>query len=333
MSAKKVALVACSNGYGHIRRMLILSTALHRMGVQSVIFAPKEAVENLCKILKIPNTINIVDFRHGGDHKKWNVETYAKSNFPILDDYDLIICDNLVSILIPYPNAWLSGTFFWHKSLQNFPQDGVAFLDKLLKRIKPKMITSALLIPDYLAEDINLIKVGLYVFGEKKEKKIGHGDILISCGCGGDVEIETQALIERISKGPKHMHFRVWVEPKMYKKTMPTWILPATYSRDMYSKLGAAIIRPGVGTITDALFGSARLFMYHELGNSEMRNNAAAIEKAGLGQISQTPLEAWYTALDYLTNSEAQETQFKLVSDLNFNGGNEAAKIIAEALV
>ena len=109
-------------------------------------------------------------------------------------------------------------------------------------------------------------------------------------------------------------------------------MLPATYTRDMFSSLGAAIIRPGVGTITDALFGSAKLFMFHELGNSEMRNNAIAIEKAGLGHISQTPLEAWYAALDYLTNSEFQNTQLKLVSDLNFNGGNEAAKIIAAEL-
>lgn len=333
MSDKKIALVACSNGYGHVRRMLILSIALDRMGVQSVIFAPKESVENLCKIFKIPTKINVVDFRHGGEHKEWNIKFGTKNNFPLLDNYDLIICDNLVSILIPYPNAWLSGSFFWHRSMQNFPKDRVSFLDKLLKRLKPKMITTALFIPDYLAEDTNLIKVGLYVYGENKEKKISNRDILISCGCGGDVEKETKTLIEWISRGKKHMNLQVWVEPKMYEKSMPAWILPATYSHDMYSKLGAAIIRPGVGTITDALFYSTRLFMFHELGNSEMKNNAAAIEKAGLGEISQTPLEAWNMALEYLTNSEAQETQFRLVSDLNFNGGNEAAKIIAKALL
>ena len=215
MSVKKVALVACSNGYGHIRRMLILYIALYRLGVQSTIFAPKESVENLCRIFKIPNTINVVDFRHGGKHKEWNEKFCTNSNFPLLNDYDLIICDNLVSILIPYPNAWLSGSFFWHKSLQDFPQEGIVFFDKLLKHTKPKMITSSLLMPDYLAEDINLIKVGLSVFGEKIEKKISHSDILISCGCGGGVELETQTLIEWVSKGPKLRDFRVWVEPKM----------------------------------------------------------------------------------------------------------------------
>ena len=41
---------------------------------------------------------------------------------------------------------------------------------------------------------------------------------------------------------------------------MPKWIQPAKYTNKMYSSLSSAIIRPGVGTISDCIINNVRMF-------------------------------------------------------------------------
>ena len=47
MQKKNIALIACSNGYGHIRRLLLLAKALHNYGTNPVLYAPESSALSL----------------------------------------------------------------------------------------------------------------------------------------------------------------------------------------------------------------------------------------------------------------------------------------------
>ena len=58
---KNIALIACTNGYGHIRRLLYISQSFKRKDVQPFLFAPEKVTRYLGKKFGIKLPI-IIDF-------------------------------------------------------------------------------------------------------------------------------------------------------------------------------------------------------------------------------------------------------------------------------
>ena len=56
---KTAALIACNNGYGHLRRLLIIYESLRKTNICPTIFAPIYKVKHLSKILKIKHVKKI----------------------------------------------------------------------------------------------------------------------------------------------------------------------------------------------------------------------------------------------------------------------------------
>ncbi len=114
--------MACSNGYGHIRRLLLLSVALRKCSASVVLFAPLKVAERLSKTERI-NLPVVVDFDSQTKKSDWfksDVESWV-ARLPCLSGFDIVVSDNLIEILKIRPDAWLSGSFFWHESLDGFP--------------------------------------------------------------------------------------------------------------------------------------------------------------------------------------------------------------------
>ena len=40
---------------------------------------------------------------------------------PSLENFDIVVSDNLIEVLEVRDDAWLSGSFFWHEITHNFP--------------------------------------------------------------------------------------------------------------------------------------------------------------------------------------------------------------------
>ena len=98
---KKIALIACSNGYGHIRRLLLLAHALSNKGANPVLFAPLNAVESVVKSEGIIRP-KIVDFDTHTNQESWlNGTATDWINFaPNFSGFDIVISDNLIEILL-----------------------------------------------------------------------------------------------------------------------------------------------------------------------------------------------------------------------------------------
>lgn len=308
--------------------MLALSHALKDRGTSPVVFAPKRDVERLSLIYSV-EVPEIVDFQSRTAYEHWLEDDQEcwTSELPVLDDYDEVVSDNLIEVLTLRPDAWLSGTFFWHKALPNIPQQKIQRAEDLLSQHNPRLIASKLFATPYLGEKTKLFNVGLYTLGTS-DGGTGQGDILISCGKGGKALFDLKVLLESLVGRPQPGPFTVWVEPILYLEEMPSWIRPASFTPAMYSRLAAAVIRPGIGTLTDCLAVGARLFLFYEPGNLEMKANANKIKEHKFGDVFCSINESWGAALKFLNANKNKRPLNKNAKKLNFNGAAQAADIL-----
>jgi len=326
----KVALIACSNGMGHVRRMLALAKSLNELGALPILLAPKEKCERLIKLYNSfkPQIINFESATKYNDWLLGKADNWIQ-DLPDLSDYDSIVSDNLLEVLLIREDAWISGSFIWQYALSGIASNQVRNADKILNQYNPRMISSNLFAADYLAKKTRLFKVGLFSFCSSHKYHNGT-DILISTGTGGAICDEVEIFLDEISNSNRPIKGVLWIEPSLWKSHMPQWILPADFTPHMYKKLRCAIIRPGVGTVTDCLLYGARIFSFYEIENYEMIENATKIQRAGVGEDSSNINQAWGLALNYYENSTDQTNHEKAIAAINRNGANEAAKYILD---
>jgi hypothetical protein len=330
---KNIALIACSNGYGHVRRLLLLAHALRKNGVNPVLFAPLQTVKRVAKseMVACPR---IVDFNTHTEREKWlnGTATDWIECSPNFSEYDIVISDNLIEILLIRPDAWLSGSFFWHESLKNFPKDLKFQALNLLKKYKPRMISSGIFVSDSVRSNTQVFEVGLYAANNNNAVHQNKRDALISCGKGGGSEIYVKEFVKLLAEREKPQFHCVWVEPSMLPNKYPDWMAPATFTHKMYQNIISAVIRPGVGTITSSLLSGSRIFPFYESGNKEMEFNALRVQSYNVGESTSTIDEAWIKAELFLVNKNSQKRHFKEIKGLDLCGAQQSAEIILSSL-
>jgi len=324
---KRIALIACSNGYGHIRRLLLLADALRKSGANPVLFAPIQVVKILSKTENViyPEVFN---FNTRTSIKNWLEGSAVDwiNVIPDLSEFDIVVSDNLIEVLLIRPDAWISGSFFWHESLKGFPEGMKLQSLELLDKYKPKMISSKMFSFESLKTYANIFEVGLYTLKRHVDKN--KKDALIACGKGGFVIKEAKEFVKLLAKKDKTKFKKIWVEPEILPNKYPSWMVPATFTHDMYQGILAAVIRPGIGTVTSSLLSGARLFSFYEQDSLEMKFNASRIKSYDIGENFCSIGDAWDKAELFLDDDKSQENHFKKIKKINMNGAQEAADII-----
>ena len=333
MEKKNVALIACTNGYGHIRRLLILSQALKQCGANPVLFAPLLSAKILSEKegIVIPE---IVDFDTFTNKENWlNVTAvdWVKSA-PSFSDFDIVISDNLIEILHIRPDAWLSGSFFWYEDLNNFSNELKKKSLDLLTRFKPKMISSSLFTSQEIKNRTELYEVGLYAQDNLVINEKNKHDVLIACGMGGSIKKQAREFVKLLATKEKNKFQRVWVESDIIPSNHPEWMVPATFTNEMYQNILVALIRPGVGTITNSLLAGARIFPFYEFENKEMKLNVSRIHSFGVADNTSVINDAWNKAELYRIDNQLQQEHCKSLKNLDFDGAKQAANIILSSL-
>lgn len=330
---KNIALIACSNGYGHVRRLLLLAHALRKNGANPVLFASLQTVKRVTKseMVACPR---VVDFNTHTEREKWLNGTAtdwvkSSSNF---SEYDVVISDNLIEILLIRPDAWLSGSFFWHDSLKNFPKNLKSQALDLLKKYKPRMISSSMFASDLVRSKVQVFEVGLYAAKNNIAIHKNKSDALISCGKGGSSEVHAKEFVKLLVEREKTQFHRVWVEPSILPNKYPDWMSPATFTYKMYQSIISAVIRPGVGTITSSLLSGARIFPFYEGNNKEMEFNASRVQSYHVGESTSTIDEAWLKAELFAADENSQKRHFEEVKGLDLCGAQQSAEIILSSV-
>lgn len=322
------AVIACDNGYGHVRRCILICNALAASGVSATLFAPLAAVRRFNK----SDNVTVIDFetktsvdglrRGDADCRFW------ERRLPPLDTFDLVVSDNLPEILRLRPDAVLSGSFLWHLALDGVSSNIANEAKNLLAEHRPVMVASELFGQPGLSEWTRLFSVGLCT---REPASPPHGEnLLIACGGTAAIEDDFRAFVSEIANGSPPAFPVVWVEPRLLPQHAPDWMRKAEFGQDLYNGLAAAICRPGVGTLTDCLCAGARVFAIWEPGNGEMAFNARRLTEVGVGEAATDLRTAYAAAQSFVADRDRRRAQNDAIGRLDFDGVTATVAILAK---
>ena len=325
-------IVACDNGFGHTRRSLLLANKIADHGWTVDLLANPVAVKKMIGLYGIHKNVKPVEF-----FTRTNIEAFRGGNpvawqneLPDPTLYDIVVSDNLPEILSIRPDTVISGSFLWHRAVEKVHPVFFNETERLMQQYKPLMIACGLFAGPELEKFTRLYKVGLCVPVDHKKNKTSGSDLLIACGKSGLYEKPLRNFVARLVQSRQKRSFeRVWIDPVLLPDLTPEWMRKATFDDSMYSRLGAAICRPGVGTLTDCLWYGIRVFCCFEKGNNEMKQNARSIRQHGVGDYYETPGHAFEAACFYQTDLSAKKKYKKALRSINFNGIDESFQILA----
>jgi len=301
-----------------------MAKSLERLSAEPTLFAIDGSVKRLTNAYDILPP-KVIDFDTKTRISNW-VDGSAADwtfNLPNMDHYDIVISDNLIDILKVRSDAWISGSFFWHKALIGCSKEISQISEELLQKNKPRVISSRMFSASYLKNNTIQHEVGL--FGQLSQvatNKIRRNSALISCGQGADEGVVRlfSEFIERIVHYDNIPFEVVWVDPIIFPRLkVPCWMKMADYTSDMYESISVAIIRPGIGTVTDSLTFGAKLFMYYESNNLEMSENAKRIESYNLGESFFDIKNAWLSSINYLNNDCLKQDHKNYLKSIGVN--------------
>lgn len=274
----RILLVASSNGLGHARRLLNLTSGLHALGFDPRLAITKRQADHLdseikemrrsfaCKLLQIDHHgLEAKLFQSVGAHKPISSETKKA-----VAEADLILSDNSLWPASYNPNFFLLGHFEWLTYV------------KLL----PKAIQQPIMETDAFRIEKRLIEQSLGWF---KTKHFSMENELLN-------PIALEVPLPRYSKDPSYQRIRsdaVWASwgttnrnalntnrPKLFGHqvlTRETWEMSSS------NQLPLAVLgRPGFGTIRDCLASGTPFIPSWQGEDPELASNETTLKRLGL---------------------------------------------------
>lgn len=344
-------MVICSNGLGHLRRVFSVISEITRRGYSERIdiFASSEYVkilasrfQNIHDLVQL-RQVNIVDFvlparpACVSDFNGVTLEALVwNRSFPeALHEYELVWSDNLLGVLESRPDAKLTGSFFWYEVLSSRICDNPQLQEfinnekSLVTRIKPPMAGSMYFSTPDVKLNTKFTSVGLYQY-ESTVASPNQNGVLVACGLGGEEEDLTRDALSNLLVSDMSPPGKIFVEPRLMPKRAPSWMVSADFSPKMFNQCVAACIRPGLGTVSDALVNNHKVFGYAKFESFEMRHNGAMLEELNLGEFSSSATDMLEAALDFAADHQAQEEHFQVTVQLDKKAVQQTADFIIE---
>jgi hypothetical protein len=288
---KTIAFFSCSNGYGHLKRIIEVSKNLLDV-FQITIFCEKyqydkftQDVEHLpieFKFYDIPN-IRWDDSLSDNDVYFNQYMDWVDINSAHLFNYDIVVSDNVAGLLKYRDDVILMGSFFWHDVyLNKFGENALSAFDSDLINTKlPTIITNKYVESGSLKDYTN-------------KKQFGWG-------------------CEYIKTNFKKLEKIVIVPPSLsYLDNYTTFFRDISKKyKDNYiisNKLGDIensifIIRPGIGMLTHCIeHGVFPICVYDKNDSSEIIETANMVEKMGIGVAHNIDDELSFKNIENLIN-------------------------------
>ena len=320
----KIAIIASNNGLGHIRRSVLLANKLiDKFNVTILCSIDKIKKSKLDKSVKIKE-FDIKLYKNKILKKNNNVHTF----FNIKDKFDLYLSDNYPEIALKKKNSLMLSNFFWHDILKI----NTNYYKNVEKKIRERpIVPNYLFVSKYIKKNFKIHPVGFYGNFKNRPIKKSRNGILISFGTA---EIKNKKYVQNFIsqlKNHKKRNFPIFIEPKFYQKDFKKYnLFKATYDDKMYNKIAIAIIKPGLGTITECLSRGIAIFTFTRGQNKEFLYNAQILEKNNLGINFNFLSSAIEFACLMVKEMSFLKEKYNLAKKLQWNGEFEVIKIIEE---
>ena len=125
----------------------------------------------------------------------------------------------------------------------------------------------------------------------------------------------------------------VFVDKNIMPGKIPSWMKKASFDKEMYNSLIACICRPGVGTLTEAIYYGVRIFTLFEKNNLEMINNNNALNKLNLGENIHSIHSLNKQICNFIRNRDRIQKQISNCDKIDFNGSIQISKVISKIII
>ena len=321
-----IAFIICTNGYGHLRRSLLISNELYKKyNVESTFFFPKKKFKDFTKSFiknrsnfKLPELIDFSTETSIINWKEKRATNWTKKELN-LDNYSLIVSDNLVETLEFDKKTVIIGSFLWHHQFND--KEIFDNSELILAKYNPLIISNKYFTPDYMFNYKNNIKVG-FNYIKPKNISVNKKSILIANGKEKNDDDRIVELINLLNHRKNNNFESIFLEPRLYSDKLSPIFKKADFDEKMYSKISHAIIRPGLGTITDCISNNVKIISYDNWEINELNFNIKCLDKINLIDVFENNNEI----VRFLEN-----INFNLkshIKEIDFNGSEETAEII-----
>jgi len=321
----KIGIVVCNNGYGHIRRQSIIAAELIYRRHNVVMYAPIHSLKNmgsdLVNYCRDFNTHTCASDWMQGNSSKW------LKSIGSMCEYDAVISDNLIDILSVRPDAIISGSFFWHKTL-DLPMHVIENQEKLLTEHEPTIISNKYFSPDYIRSRKNFVPIGFIekgIVARRYKQRHKNKSVLLTIGMGrSDSETLMKHYIIDVVEG-RSFNFRqfdkIYIESRMFNNSLPPNFVRAKFDEPMFEDLDVVIGRPGMGIITECATRNIDYISILESSNSEMTFNNNVLTH----HFNTVVVGDFEEGLDFACSGQFKET---LLSKANTAGLSEFVSIV-----
>lgn len=285
---KKLAIFACDNGFGHARRSILIGRHAALNNFEVSVFAAPSAIKRFSELFG--STENLRFFEFESETKKYLNQNRLFSNNPFddykkqLSSFDFVISDNHPEILVYRRDAYLSGSFLWHHITEGLTSDYLNTLKELMAQNQTKIFASEIFAMPTLFQELEVVPCGLVkpekiVYQQKK-------NLLVSGGKTKAIDAQLRDLLKvMVQESSTKIFEKIFLDTELFDDNFrDLGFYEADFSAEMYASLAVAIIRPGIGTVTDCIANKVYMLTVDEGGNVEIEYNAQQIRTLGVGE-------------------------------------------------
>lgn len=333
---KQLTVVVCNNGLGHLRRVLAVIECLSKRKLPVVldVFVDTGKLKHFGPLVeKFKKGRLRISFQHIESEVLGYEAEFLRKAKDKLGRTDYLWSDNLLFPLKYRADTVVTGSFLWCENLKR-TEESRQEKELYLSR-QPVVIGNKYFATPLIKSNPSFVGVGMIRDGGKPRPQKKKPYVLLSCGRTQKAREMFRRRIPRLLNVIKNVSekVRIFVEPEFYGALNVQRIVhQADYSDAMYSACAAAVIRPGMGTVSDVLCARGRIFTFYEDGNFEVKHNARVLAELGVGQHSATVEESLLRAVQYLSDDEEQTRHQEAIKNIDCEGTAETAQKIYEII-
>jgi hypothetical protein len=311
-----IALIAADNGFGHVKRCLGLAHTLSVRGHKVVLFAPSQQVRKVAALLQVSVTFPIIDFQ-ARIRQRYSLSSPPEVLWPDLSAFDLVVSDSVLEALRQRSDTILLSNFFWHSCLPGTSAQ-VRAADEELLMYHPLIFGSRIFAMADVRNQPGFQPLGLFLIpSEASAKRSANREhiprVLFAVGKSPDSETQirrfepelrflaSQRQVDVVGDISASAADTIWEKPRDPRFAF-------NFTPHCYASLDAAIVRPGLGTITQLLALDIPILPIADESNLEMQNNAMCLLEIG----------ASTSFIDYLVPQNSLDLLLRETLDLRY---------------
>ncbi len=350
-----ISFIVCSNGYGHLKRVLLVVTELikKKPELPITLFCPPTHIELAKQEINFANN-SLITYESSISLNEINwlreetitLERYERwsddlKNSSILRRSKLVVSDNNVAPLGVFKNSVLMGSFLWPDVVTFHNSEVEAIVESeltTLQKNKPVMLCVKSMAMPAVIENTN--SIGLPWFCERYVSHMLENNkksILITGG-GTALVNETLASVA-IELAKIREDIQIWVDAKIWKLLQQfgmNSIKEFGFSDEDFASLTSIVCRPGIGILTDCMRYGIPPYVINDGFNKEINNNAQRVESIGIGKATNsfehTPESIARGISEFLKNNESLLAHRQEINKQETNGAVMAAEFLISQL-